>query len=256
LPEAGLHPLTGTAPDGSSRESHHVPQQQLYLTLVQSIEGVAAKLGGHKIADALVSFAESQAKPEGVGLSAILIHRKTHQSAKGAAVHGPALAPLVAQLLRDWEAETGEKLVRITKAESDDLEMKATDPDWVRFIRKIRGSSLDDFIASIQAQAAALKQAADRTSAEAAAVDAKAKAKAARTAAEQALAKATIAAIRPMLRTAFTSAYAAGISAVKAALSVSGIDGPRDQHSGIVTAVRGFATSSWQSLLDLVVDTK
>ena len=234
-------------PDGTTRESHHVPANELAQTLSRTFSEEADRLEGDEPAAsaALLRHVPASLSADGGGLSAILIHVQTHRLG-GAAVHSSSLRPLIErELTRIRSAAETERQQPLDAASAAVAGAAATltvrigsgavavnprSGHWQRFIADARRNAQ-------QIRADALSQGADPAAVvqEVAVVDAAVNtaealcATSENTEHQQAVSGAAEEA-RLFAQVAFTGALQQSSAAVVAALQSSVVDGSKDRH--------------------------
>lgn len=253
-PILGAHTVAepGPAPpDGTTRESHHVPANELAQTLRRTFSEEAGRLTGEGergARDALQSHVPDTLSADGAGLSAILVHPQTHRLG-AAAVHASALRPLIdreltriraaAEARREQSLDAANAAVEGAAADltirigSGAIAVNPRSGHWQRFIADARQA-----VQGLRAEALSQGESDAATiAAETAAVDAALNtAEAACTTSEAAEQQETTGRIgeeaRLFAQVAFTAALQQASAAVVAALQASVVDGPRAQHPG------------------------
>ena len=264
-PDVGLHTVTPSAknaaivaPDNLPRESHHVPNNELFQTLLEELNtvgtsiakrgstlGFKKKSGYRKLGEAMQATHTTLAathKADGTGLSAILVHRITHQNinqGSGTAVHSKGMAALIEAAIKQEEDALNVEYERI--ATSKGISVKPTSKEW------------KPYVASCKAKADAATTAAEKRKLTAdckVAQDAEAEIKVASRKEKNALERIAAAQIRPTLRSAFESGFGHTYNAIKAALQLSRVDGKDGEKTAALTKLRDLAKRVWTPLVE------
>ena len=240
---AGPHPIGNVSqPDGSTRESHHVPPKEVAQALGREMTDTATELRSEGTDAATAAAAELTsragpiaANPSGNRLAAISLHRVTHQNSGGVAVHAAAMREEIAAAIAAIDASTETETIRIMNtANLGDLAVNPsgqTIDSWIRMVH----AALDreDADAAERAQAeTALRQAQQQVdTVERAAV----------TRAEDTVQGR----LGRIVETAFASSLTQGTAAVTTALSHSILDGPDADSSPAVGQLPSLARETW-----------
>lgn len=230
-------------PDGSSRESHHVPSKEVAQALAREMADAATALSrrGTPAARAAATQLRDRVRgitgnPEGDGLSAISLHRVTHQNAGGVAVHSAAMREELEAEIARIDEETGRETLAIRNRVGRET---ATNPS---------GDTIDAWVGEVadqldrQQATLAEKAAAGHvlTSARGAVALQNRNAEAEGRQAEEQR-------VNHIASAAFESALTHGEAGVVAALRHSVIDGPQATHQAEVDKLDGLARTTWRS---------
>ncbi len=224
-----------TQPDGSTRESHHVPPKELAQTLATRIGETARVLEGEDqpgatAAAILLRDRErtiKDKKESGKDLSAILLHRVTHQNAGGTAVHAAAMrGEIVADIHRIDAASDREKLQIINRI-GGDLSVNPNRQAINFFLERLNEQLDEEEDRAIAAQIDADVAEIDEETAQDA-----------RASAEDRL--------RLLIQRAFDDSLDQGIAAVRRALTHSILDGPETERMSKVGELHDKATDTWK----------
>jgi hypothetical protein len=264
-PDVGLHTVKPSAknaaivaPDRLPRESHHVPNNELFQTLLEELRtvgvevaksnkklGFKKKNGFRKLGVAMQNEADNLYgihKKEGTGLSAILIHRITHQNLNGqvgTAVHSKGMAALIEQAIVVEEDKLNVEYERIMTATG--LSVKPTNAEWKPYVDKCKLRAESATTASERGQATKDLKAAQAAETELKVLDSKEK---------NALERIAAAQIRPLLRTTFESSLGQVYNTLKTALGLSRVDGSEADKNAALSAVLKLAKQSWTPLTE------
>ena len=249
LPEFGPvvvdeHPAGRVAqPDGSTRESHHVPPKELAQSLAREMSETASELSdtGDSAAAAAATILQSRAQSiqgntEGTRLSAISLHRVTHQNAGGVAVHAAAMREDIEAAIAAIDASTQEETIRIMNRASDTMAVNpsgATFDQWVRDVY----AELDREDAS-DADRAHAESVVREARTEMDEEEQKAEADGQRTVQER---------LARMIDRAFRSSLTQAKAAVIEALRHSVIDGPQDEAMEQARKIDAEAERTWKA---------
>ena len=240
LPEFGpvevdKHPIPGKSqPDGSTRESHHVPPKELAQALAREMRATANTLkatrkdAAKEAADDLTKRADKiEGNPNGDELSAISLHRVTHQNAGGVAVHAAAMrGEIVAAIARIDDASDAE-ITQIRNRVSGEL---AVNPS---------GGTLDAWLAEIShiLEREAAENAIHRAAREIDEVKRETEETGKRVEQDK---------IKTLSERAFRNSLTQGKAAVEVALQNSILDGPEDKRMSQINNIEGEARRSWR----------
>ena len=270
-PDVGLHPVQPSPtnaklvpPDNLPRESHHVPNNELYQTLRGELEragkaislgrsvlGFKQKSGFKKLGEAMLATAEDlkrkhggdkKGKSGGKKLSAILVHRITHQNLNGlsgTAVHSAGMATLIEQAIAAEERELSIKYERIAKNEGISVNPGKT--EWAPYVAKCKQRAIEAKTAAEKKRVRRDLEIVKKVENEAKVVSKEEKAALERIAAAQ---------IRPVLRTAFESGLGHTFNALKTALELSRVDGPDNQKQSKLGTLQALAKETWSPLVE------
>lgn len=241
--EVGPHPVGAVRqPDGSTRESHHVPPKELAQAFAREMMNTAQALQtmGTPAARAAAEDLQTRAGPiernsQGTGLSAISLHRVTHQNSGGVAVHAAAMREDIMAEIERIDAATAQQTRGIMNRASNELAVNptgATIDQWMR--------SLSDELDREDADAverAAAERVMNRAQVEVAAVEQSAEAEGERTE-EQRLGR--------LIDRAFQSSLSQGKAAVISALRHSILDGPEAERESEVREIDTVAETTWE----------
>jgi hypothetical protein len=256
LPSIGVHPIKG-----ANQESHHVPAAELATIIHDQYHAIANLISTNTAvpvkglhtslmnqANVIAPFRRVKGTSlDGVGLSAILIHKDTHRECKlGNAVHKTYLADAIqAQIQNDLQpGEQRVVMVKTPKGKSKRIEVNPQNGAWQAFLKGVhdlagvtgtQGSGAGQLI-EVEANDNALKQVA-------ASITSTLKNAPANAVAPVILAIKTR--INNLTDQAFGQARGNGISAVKAALAHSTKDGDHAQHASILAALTTEANTVW-----------
>lgn len=264
-PIAGIHTVSETATPGDeySRESHHVPANQLANVLHEDVGNAASALerleGGvgdpaaRKLREREHVIGEfTPARGEGK-MSAILIHRDTHRTGP-AAVHSRNIRSEIERRIREEEMEANEERTRVLTALGRQLERDghedlseglSTNPRtgaWRRFLAdvavrlEVPGATAGSNVnwGSVIAAARADLESEDTEQAEE-------------------LETATVGSVNRMLSAAYQDAWSQGRAAVASALASSEKDGTPADHGAALTALESTAARAWRPVVEPIL---
>lgn len=245
--EVGEHRVQGaTQPDGSTRESHHVPPKELAQALAREMRQTSSTLAARNgdaagaAADTLNSNAGNiEGNSNGNGLSAISLHRVTHQNSGGFSVHAAAMRDDIVQAIEALDRANETETIQIrNRSVSGDLAVNPsglTFDAWVQEVnRRLDQQDADD------AERTLADQAIQQAGAEEAALDQRTAASGRDTAMER---------YQRLADRAHASALTQGMTAVSLALRRSIIDGPRERHEPALRELRSLAATTWAPIL-------
>ena len=230
-------------PDGSTRESHHVPPKELAQAIAREMMSTASALRSKETpaSEAAADDLDERAQPiqrntEGMGLSAISLHRVTHQNSGGVAVHAAAMRADIQAEIDRVDAETAQRTVQITNRASGDLAVNpsgATFDEWVRSVY----AELDREDAHEHERAEA-EGVITRTRTEVAAVQQNSENEGEAVERQQ---------LGRLVDRAFRSGLTQGKAAISTALSHSILDGPQDERSAEIGKIDAEALRTWRA---------
>lgn len=218
-------------PDGSSRESHHVPPKELSQSIRRSMEETAQSLEGNQdeAAQAAASSLNARARairenPNGNRLTAISLHRVTHQNAGGVAVHAAAMREDIVEAIRQIDRGAEQETIQIVNSQG-----LAVNP---------RGKTIDEFLELVNQSLAEEedREQARRINAEVNRIKERTEEAGEGTAIERS---------NRLIERAFSSSLTQGFGAVQAALRHSILDGPEDVRNQEVGKLRSEAREDW-----------
>ncbi len=254
LPEVGIHPLKG-----EFRESHHVAENS-FMEQIKEFYGVVGKKlekdnsPFNDLGVKLVARSESiETKfKDGKNLSAILLHRETHRTAKDKAVHATGLQKEVQDNIED-SAYTDKKIT-VLGVKSDGIKRaQMFEGDWKSFILKVyslvkqnkdfnlKESDNEVIIKSKKRDKDALNKISNDINEEIKGITKDDKIEV-RNKKKDLLKK-----INNTAMTSYDSALNSGLQTVKTALSKSTFDGDNEKHSGILDALNDKAEEIWKN---------
>ncbi len=181
----------------------------------------------------------------GKGLSAILVHRITHQNIGGnvgTAVHSKGMASLIDQAIAQEEKALGVKYERI--ATTKGISVKPTSSEWQPYVDKCKARAQTAQTEAEKEQAAKDLVAVKATQDEIKVVSKEEKA---------ALERIAEAQIRPTLRQSFESGLGHTFNAIKAALELSKVDGPEGEKTAALGSLRDLAKKVWTPLVEVKI---
>lgn len=264
-PDVGVHTVAPSAknakivpPDNLPRESHHVPNNELYQTLLGELAaagkaisskknnfGFQKKSGFRMLGEAmLATHAELEAKHGGAGkgLSAILVHRITHQNINqnvGTAVHSKGMATLIDKAIQQEEDALGVQYERI--ATSKGISVKPTSSEWQPYVDKCKQRA-----ETAKTDAEKQQAAKDLTTVKAVQDEIKVVSQQE----NDALQRIGEAQIRPTMRQSFESGLGHTFNAIKTALELSKVDGPDGEKTAALGSLRDLAKQVWTPLVE------
>lgn len=248
-PEVGRHQLSShkKTPDGLPRESHHVPNNQLFQTLAKFVgddgrkleqDPVFRKYGLHQAGKRLSDLADKLLSDHagGKGLAAILINRLSHQNVQGKqlpAVHSKSMAPLIERLVELADGPDNQTLFPKTK--KNEYSTKPSSGQWESVVEEQRAAHKVDSIYDDRAEQ--LQSPSKATS-------------------EQKMKQQGIALLRTWLDACglalsknFEDGLQTGLSAVTGVLGASLVDGSPAEINAALAKLPDLARATWKPLL-------
>ncbi|MCP5519598.1 MAG: DUF4157 domain-containing protein [Verrucomicrobiales bacterium] len=240
----GPHRVGAVAqPDGSTRESHHVPPKELAQALAREMRDTQATLQSSSQPAAAAAAADLdrragmiEANADGTGLSAISVHRVTHQNAGGVGIHAAAMREEIVQAIAGIDAASRQRTIQIRNRVSGDLAVNPGGTTFAEWLRDVQ-AALDAEDASAAEKASTLAAARQAGTSEAA--ENQAAAAAGRQAERQRLPR--------LVDRAFDSSLNQGQAAVAAALRHSVVDGPQEDINRELPKLDSEARSTWRT---------
>ncbi len=259
-PVVGLHPIEDNRPDssGEKRESHHVPADKFaigmrnhYLTLSNAMPS-AGSLGSLKTR----LNTRAQSIPQnGIGLSAILIHRDTHRLADKAVHAKLSAAPTLALIVERAKKSAQKFQITIAVNGGASLAVNPSRVHWESFISKHfqilqKQAAGQDISLEIQNHTIRVTMK-DKSAAEnAQEIVGKIRSELANASADSdQIALDYSNQITDAMISSFNTARDNGIDAVQGALSESSKDGDKKFHAAALGRLRSSATATWQQFL-------
>jgi Domain of unknown function (DUF4157) len=257
LPSVGVHPLKG-----KDQESHHVPAAELATAIYDQYLEIAKRVSGNPAAPvkALHAALWSQANMiapfrrlkgtslDGVGLSAILLHKDTHRECKlGNAIHKISLADAVKAEIEGSLQPGEQRVVMVTgKAGNRQISVNPQANAWKAFleaVHKINGVTR----ATPQGTGELVEVTGDEKALDNVANIITKMLKTSPASRAQIAVDQIRLDINSLTTSAFSQALSNGVSAVKTALAHSTKDGDHAQHGAILTTLEARAGNVWRS---------
>lgn len=225
-------------PDGSVRESHHVPSKELAQALAREMRITAQVLLSKRtpvaksVADVLEPKAASIiAKRDGDDLSAISLHRVTHQNSGGVAVHAAAMRAEIEAAIEQMDATNRTETIRIINTIAGDLAVNPSGKTLDEFIEEVRDRVVEEQLTEFeQEQADQVVATVIRTTHNA----------------ERAGVERGEELLKLISKRAFESSLTQGKAAVFSALQHSILDGPHSERMAKVNEIDGVAKETWK----------
>jgi hypothetical protein len=257
LLSVGVHPLKG-----KDQESHHAPAAELATAIYDQYLELAKRVSGNPAAPvkALHAALWSQANViapfrrvkgtslDGVGLSAILLHKDTHRECKlGNAIHKISLADAVKAEIEGSLQPGEQRVVMVTgKAGNRQISVNPQANAWKAFleaVHKITGVTR----ATPQGTGELVEVTGDEKALDNVANSITKMLKTAPVSDLQDIIDRIRLKINNLLSKAFSHALGNGVSAVRIALMHSTKDGDHAQHGAILTTLKTRAENVWRS---------
>jgi hypothetical protein len=241
---AGEHPVDRPSkqdPDGSPRESHHVPPFGLAVTLQKVLEEMSSKLSKSAIGESVARWLEARVKQikskyddRGTGLSAISLNTVTHRNSGGAAVHSRAAADDIIRTIAALEDKRDTATFKVMTKGNKKLAVNPQVGTWENWLVELRkeldrrgttpAGTVEEVIASARSEAAAL----DRD-------------------AEAAALRSVQSMVEALLDNAFKEALRHAFAAVTNALASSLIDGTPTEKTAALDQLNAIARDKWKT---------
>jgi hypothetical protein len=245
-PIVGPHPLTGPKPpDRSSRNSHHVPPKELAQAIANEAQQAADELMKRENAAELAPTAQRlmqavaaiRGNPNGNGLTAILLHQVTHQTTGGAAVHSASMKPqIVAGVDERCAATQRERILIMNDVEAKLPEGLAVNPGARQF---------RPFLDQCRAQASSMVDEQKKAAAQQTIDGAEQREQQISAQAQQEISDRAMQIFRQLGHVAFHNTLAQAMSALRAALLASHVDGTLEERNTALASVEAQAPQSW-----------
>jgi hypothetical protein len=257
LPSVGVHPLKG-----KDQESHHVPAAELATAIYDQYLELAKRVSGNpaapvkalhaalwKQANVIAPFRRLKAKSlDGIGLSAILLHKDTHRECKlGNAVHKNFLADAVKAEIEGSLQPGEQRVVMVTgKAGKRQLSVNPQASAWKAFLQAVH-SMTGVTRATPQGTGELVEVTGDEKALDNVANSITNMLKTAPAGRLQVVVNRIRDEVNSLTTEAFNHALGNGISAVKVALAHSTKDGDHAQHGNILDTLKNRADQVWRS---------